>query len=282
MRAALVGARATSCCAGRPPPRARRRAYGADRPASRPSVPTLPRSRLPRRRRPPGRRRLRAGLPAVGAAPARGVARAPLGGRADGPASACRCTWRTTPTSPPWERPRSAPGPRAPTWPTSPSRPASGPACAPRSPGAGAHSLAEVGHTVIDWRAWRRGRRRHSRSWGRAAGWPAWPARPGWANSTPARWRRRRPAATPGRPPSGRAPSPPAPSAWQPRHVLLPDAVVIGGGLGRRRGVLRPDPRAGAASARHHPANLAIVPSALGDDAGLAGAAAWVAANGPV
>ena len=31
----------------------------------------------------------------------------------------------------------------------------------------------------------------------------------------------------------------------------------------------------------HHPADLAIVPAALGDDAGLAGAAAWASAVAP-
>ncbi len=45
---------------------------------------------------------------------------------------------------------------------------------------AGDHSLAEVGHTVIDWRAWR-GEGKASTLEELASGtkaWPAWPARP--------------------------------------------------------------------------------------------------------
>jgi predicted NBD/HSP70 family sugar kinase len=57
-----------------------------------------------------------------------------------------------------------------------------------------------------------------------------------------------------------------------------PSTVVIGGGLGRqeeffgplRELVLRPGAR--------HPDDLTIVRSALGDDAGLSGAAGWQAA----
>jgi predicted NBD/HSP70 family sugar kinase len=61
---------------------------------------------------------------------------------------------------------------------------------------------------------------------------------------------------------------------------FYPNLVVIGGGLGcqpeffgRVRELVLNHPE-------HHPDDLEIVPSALGDDAGLAGAAGWVAAPG--
>ena len=52
-------------------------------------------------------------------------------------------------------------------------------------------------------------RRARSRSWGRAAGWPGWPANADWATSTPAAWKpRQRPGTRPRRP-SGRGRSSP-------------------------------------------------------------------------
>ena len=62
---------------------------------------------------------------------------------------------------------------------------------------------------------------------------------------------------------------------------FYPDTVVIGGGLGRREDFFGPLRDMVMARPEHYPDDLVIVPSALGDDAGLAGAAAWEAATRP-
>jgi predicted NBD/HSP70 family sugar kinase len=58
-------------------------------------------------------------------------------------------------------------------------------------------------------------------------------------------------------------------------HLYSPDVVVIGGGLGRVGSLLLDPIRTHLA--RHGPRRLTVdvVGAALGDDAGLAGAAAW-------
>ena len=61
---------------------------------------------------------------------------------------------------------------------------------------------------------------------------------------------------------------------------FYPSLVVIGGGLGRREEFFGPLRELVLSRPEHHPADLTILPAALGDDAGLAGAAAWVAATG--
>ncbi len=60
---------------------------------------------------------------------------------------------------------------------------------------------------------------------------------------------------------------------------FYPDTVVIGGGLGRQEEFFGPLRDMVMARPEHYPDDLVIVPSALGDDAGLAGAAAWEAAT---
>jgi hypothetical protein len=54
---------------------------------------------------------------------------------------------------------------------------------------------------------------------------------------------------------------------------------VIGGGLGRSKEFFGPLREMVMARLERHPDDLVIVPSSLGDDAGLAGAAAWEAAT---
>lgn len=65
-------------------------------------------------------------------------------------------------------------------------------------------------------------------------------------------------------------------------HLFSPDAIVIGGGVGRN-GSLVHDPLTRLLE-RHGPKNLtrpvALVEAALGDDAGLVGAAGWAPAIG--
>jgi hypothetical protein len=61
---------------------------------------------------------------------------------------------------------------------------------------------------------------------------------------------------------------------------FYPSTVVIGGGLGRREEFFGPVRALVLSRPEHHPTDLSIVAAALGDDAGLAGAAAWTAATG--
>ena len=60
---------------------------------------------------------------------------------------------------------------------------------------------------------------------------------------------------------------------------FYPSLVVIGGGLGRREEFFASLRETVLSRPEHHPSDLAILPAALGDDAGLAGAAAWAAAT---
>jgi hypothetical protein len=62
---------------------------------------------------------------------------------------------------------------------------------------------------------------------------------------------------------------------------FYPSIVVIGGGLGRQQEFFGPLRELVLSRPGHHPDDLTIVRSALGDDAGLAGAAAWQAATRP-
>ena len=62
---------------------------------------------------------------------------------------------------------------------------------------------------------------------------------------------------------------------------FYPSVVVIGGGIGLGPAFFGPLRDQVLRRPEHHPADLTIVPAALGDDAGLAGAAAWATANGP-
>ena len=57
--------------------------------------------------------------------------------------------------------------------------------------------------------------------------------------------------------------------------TFYPSTVVVGGGLGCDPGFFESLRDLVLSRPEHHPADLTIVQSALGDDAGLAGAAAW-------
>jgi glucokinase len=141
-------------------------------------------------------------------------------------------------------------------------------------------SLAEVGHTVIDWRAWHEGRPGTLEELGsgsgvarraREAGLAAVDARDVEAAADAGDHKAReilRDAIT-------------ACAAGVASLVFsfYPDTVVIGGGLGRREGFFGPLREMVLARRERHPDDLVIVPSSLADDAGLAGAAAWEAAT---
>jgi glucokinase len=63
--------------------------------------------------------------------------------------------------------------------------------------------------------------------------------------------------------------------------AFAPHLVIVGGGIGRRPEFFDPLREVVLKRNEHRPAELSIVVSALGDDAGLAGAAAWVGATQP-
>jgi glucokinase len=146
----------------------------------------------------------------------------------------------------------------------------------------GARSLAEVGHIVIDWRAWHEGAPCTLEELGSGSGL-ARLAREAGLGAIGAR--EVQAAADAG--------EPQAAALWQ-RAVtacaagvsnlimsFYPSTVVIGGGLGRQQEFFGPLRELVLSRPSHHPDDLTIVPSALGDDAGLAGAAAWEAATRP-
>ena len=141
-------------------------------------------------------------------------------------------------------------------------------------------SLAEVGHTVIDWRAWQEGRPSTLEELGSGSG----VARRASESALAAVDAREVEAAA-------RAGDDKASEILQDAIAacaagvaslvlsFYPDTVVIGGGLGRREDFFGPLRDMVMARPEHYPDDLVIVPSALGDDAGLAGAAAWEAAT---
>ena len=145
----------------------------------------------------------------------------------------------------------------------------------------GRRSLAEVGHTVIDWRAWQEGSPCTLEELGSGSGL----ARIAGETGLDARDAREVEAAAAG----GNLG---AIAIWQGAIAacavgvsnlvmsFYPSTVVIGGGLGRREQFFGPLRELVLSRPEHHPADLSIVLSSLGDDAGLAGAAAWLSATG--
>jgi predicted NBD/HSP70 family sugar kinase len=63
--------------------------------------------------------------------------------------------------------------------------------------------------------------------------------------------------------------------------AFAPCLVIVGGGIGRRPEFFDPLRELVLQRKEHRPTDLSIVLSVLGDDAGLAGAAAWVGATQP-
>ncbi len=145
----------------------------------------------------------------------------------------------------------------------------------------GTRSLAELGHVVIDWRAWQEGAPCTVEELGsgggvgrlaRAAGLGAVSARQVQALAE--------------------AGEPKAAAIWHQAIAacaaglsnlimsFYPSTVVIGGAQGRQDQFFGPLREMVMQRPGHHPADLNIVRSALSDDAGLAGAAAWLAAAG--
>jgi glucokinase len=146
----------------------------------------------------------------------------------------------------------------------------------------GARSLAEVGHAVIDWRAWWDGAPSTLEELGSGSG-VARLAREAGLGDIGAR----------GIQDGAAAGEPRARAIWEQAigacaagvsnlvMAFYPSTVVIGGGLGRQEEFFRPLRALVLDRPGHHPDDLELVRSSLGDDAGLSGAAAWARATGP-
>ncbi len=145
----------------------------------------------------------------------------------------------------------------------------------------GRRSLAEVGHTVIDWCAWREGSPCTLEELGSGSGLARLALEAGLG---PVDARQVESAAAGG---EARAMA-----IWEGAiaacavgvsNLVLsfsPSTVVVGGGLGLGAAFFGPLRDLVMSRPEHHPSDLTIVRAALGDDAGLAGTAAWAAATG--
>jgi glucokinase len=143
----------------------------------------------------------------------------------------------------------------------------------------GRRSLAEVGHTVIDWRAWQEGRPSTLEELGSGSG----VARMSLEHALGALSARDIASAAAQGDAQAREVwhSAIAACATGVANLIMafyPSTVVIGGGMGRREDFFVPLRELAMQRAQHFPSDLNIVTSNLEDDAGLAGAAAWVAA----
>jgi len=145
----------------------------------------------------------------------------------------------------------------------------------------GRRSLAEVGHTVIDWPAWCAGRPSTLEELGSGSG-IARQARDEGLGDLDAR--AIAVAASFGddaraRNIFNRAIAACAAGVSNLIMSFYPSVVVIGGGLGRQEAFFAAVRATVLDHAAHYPSDLAIVVSELGDDAGLAGAAGWSSAT---
>jgi glucokinase len=143
----------------------------------------------------------------------------------------------------------------------------------------GRRSLAEVGHTVIDWRAWLDGTPSTLEELGSGSGLARLARQAGLGDMDAKAVEE---AAARG--------EPRAITVWDGAIAacasgvanlvmsFYPSTVVIGGGLGRRPAFFDRVRALVLSRPEQHPVDLGIVPSALGDDAGLVGAAGWAAA----
>jgi glucokinase len=146
----------------------------------------------------------------------------------------------------------------------------------------GRWSLAEVGHTVIDIEAWRAGRPSTLEELGSGSGVARLAVESG-LGSLDARGVRD--AASKGNGAAAaiwqRAITACAAGVANLAMAFSPDVVVIGGGLGRQDAFFYAVRTLVLERGEHLPADLTVARSALGDDAGLIGAAGWERAFGP-
>jgi glucokinase len=146
----------------------------------------------------------------------------------------------------------------------------------------GRYSLAEVGHTVVDWQSWHAGRPGTLEELASGSG-VARQARESGLEGLDARGLRA--AATDG--------DERAAAIWQGavdacavgiENLIMsfsPTAVVIGGGLGRQEDFFNAVRDHVVGRPEHHPPDLEVLPASCGDDAGLVGAAGWAEAISP-
>jgi glucokinase len=144
----------------------------------------------------------------------------------------------------------------------------------------GTRSLAELGHVVIDWRAWLEGAPCTVEDLGSGGG-VARLARAAGLGAISAREVQAR----------AEVGEPRAAAIWQQAIAacaagvsnlvmsFYPSIVVIGGAQGRQEGFFGPLRDMVLQRPGHHPDDLTIVRSSLGDDAGLCGGATWSAAT---
>jgi glucokinase len=144
----------------------------------------------------------------------------------------------------------------------------------------GRRSLAELGHTVVDWRSWHSGRPGTLEELGSGSGMMGL-ARDGGLGRLDAKSLQA----------NAEAGDATASAIWEDAVAVsaagvenlimcfYPERVVIGGGLGRQQEFFNAVREIVLSRPEHHPSDLVIVPAQCGDDAGLAGAAAWAEAT---
>jgi glucokinase len=145
----------------------------------------------------------------------------------------------------------------------------------------GRRSLAEIGHTIIDWQAWHEGGPCTVEELGSGSGVARQAPEQGLGGTGA------REVALAAERGDARAQA-----VWRAAieacaagvanliMAFSPSTVVIGGGMGRREDFFVPLRDLVLARAQRFPDDLTIVTCGLGDDAGLAGAAGWVTASG--
>ena len=144
----------------------------------------------------------------------------------------------------------------------------------------GRRSLAEVGHTVIDWHAWCAGQPSTLEQLGSGSGMARQAAEVGLGDLDA---RAIIGAASMGdrraRDIVNRAIAACSAGICNLVMTFSPSIVVVGGGIARQEDFFAAVRATVVSRPEHHPTDLSIVRSSLGDDAGLAGAAGWVAAT---
>jgi glucokinase len=146
----------------------------------------------------------------------------------------------------------------------------------------GSHSFGEFGHSVVDWRAWREGLPGTLEELSSGSGM-ARQARESGLGQMDAQG-----VLEAARHDDGRART-----IWEDAvaacaagvcnlvMAFAPRTVIVGGGIGRRPEFFDPLRAVVLQRKENRPTALSVVVSALGDDAGLVGAAAWVRATQP-
>lgn len=144
----------------------------------------------------------------------------------------------------------------------------------------GRHSFGEVGHSVVDWRAWREGMPGTLEELASGSGIARQAGEAGLGSldaqavleaalhdDVAARtiWEEAVAACAAG--------------VCNLVLAFAPRAVIVGGGIGRRPEFFEPLRELVLQRKENRPTELSLVSCALGDDAGLAGAAAWVGAT---